>query len=144
MFAMASCKFLIFVKRSHKDGRDKCCFTVRYREWFMHGTVYVMVAKGRTRIGHHTTKNGQRIVQVVGGIGHPCKMIRSIRLSSKLEACAAEAVAHVMLAKYESRMPSKKGKTQVFNCSSFTAAKAISEAVCLLETKRLVKRKIAP
>lgn len=110
------------------------------------GTVYVMTCGKKIRVGHHSTTNKQREKQVFAGTGHPCKIIYSIRLRSKWEAAAAEAIAHVILIKFRgwhlakySRKNPNRPRTQIFNCSSFTAKKAVSQSIKILKNEGLVK-----
>jgi hypothetical protein len=105
------------------------------------GTVYVMTCSCNTcpcnwiRVGHHTTSNVLREAQVSQGWGYVHKIKHSIRFKTKLEAAAVEAIAHLILKKYECSQQgtkvNKNGKFkggQVFRCSEQIALCAIQQA----------------
>lgn len=101
------------------------------------GTIYVMKIIGEEglRIGVYSTSKEAREKQVRGGMGGiPVKIIWDQKLSSKAHALAAEALAHLYLAKHEKRRLIGKKRIQIFECSEDTARNKCNKAIELIDS----------
>lgn len=102
------------------------------------GALYIMSVTGLSgfRIGIHSTSKTAREGQVRRGVLAPVSIAWSEQTLTRAHALAAEALAHLYLARYE-RWRQISGKTiQVFECSMKAATASCKKALKVISSQK--------